>query len=98
MLEIPLVGGSVNAHQVFTMQLGENLLNFEIDYITSLDAPAWSMNIYKNDVPLVYGAMLEPGSDVVDFYVAGIGRLIFVGDEVTLDNLGSDNHLLWLEA
>jgi len=66
--------------------------------MTTLDAPAWSMDISRKGVPLVYGAMLEPGSDVIDFYGAGIGRLIFVGDDVTLDNLGVDNHLIWSDV
>lgn len=97
MQEVPLKSGAVNSHQVFTIQLGKNLLNFEVNYISYLDAPAWSMNIYKNGVPLVYGAMLEPGSDIVELYGANIGRLIFVGEEPTIDNLGVDNHLVWLD-
>ncbi|ACG60379.1 hypothetical protein phiPLPE_57 [Iodobacter phage PhiPLPE] len=97
MQEVPLQGGAVNAHQFFTLQLGRNLLDFTINYLTTLDAPAWSMDISRAKVPLVRGAMLEPGSDVIDLYNAGIGKLVFVGDDVTLDNLGSDNHLVWVE-
>lgn len=96
--EIPLQGGAINAHQFFTIQLGRNLLDFTVNYITSLDAPAWSMDISKSGVPLVYGAMLECGSDVIDLYDAGIGRLIVVGDDVTLDNLGVHSHLVWSDV
>ena len=94
MIEIPLQGGAVNAHQIFTMQLGENTLDFTLNYVTLYDS--WSLDIERDDVSLVNGAMLEPGSDIIKTYNAGIGKLIFVGDEPTLDNLGSANHLVWV--
>ena len=96
MTEIPLSNGSVNAHQRFGIQLGENYLDFEIDYLSYLDVPAWTMNILRDGTYLVTGAMLVPGADVIANYRADIGRLVFVGDEVTLDNLGTDNHLVWV--
>lgn len=96
MTEIPLSSGSANAHQRFGIQLGENYLDFEIDYLSYIDKPAWSMNILRDGTYLVTGAMLVPGADVINGYRAGIGRLVFVGDEVTLDNLGIDNHLVWV--
>lgn len=96
MVEVPLLNGSENAHQRFSVQLGENVLDFQIDYVSYLDYPAWSMNVFRDGTPLIYGAMLEPGCDVIDNYQAGIGRLIFVGDSVTLDNLGIENHLVWV--
>lgn len=96
MQEIPLSNGSSNAHQEFTLQLGDNYLDFQINYISYTDTPAWSMNILRDGTPLVLGAMLVPGADVTGGYRAGIGRFVFVGDEVTLDNLGKDNHLVWV--
>lgn len=96
MEEIPLNAGPANAHQQFTMQLGENLLDFEVDYISYLTDPAWSMNIYRDGSPLVLGAMLEPGCDVTSTYRAGIGLFIFTGLPVTMNNLGIDNHLVWI--
>jgi hypothetical protein len=96
MVEIPLTNGATNAHQRFSVQLGTNLIDFQLDFISYLDKPAWSMNLYRDGSPLVYGAMLEPGCDVIDNYRAGIGLLIFVGDPVTLDNLGVANHLVWV--
>jgi hypothetical protein len=96
MVEIPLLSGSTNAHQRFSVQLGSNLINFEIDYISYLDNPAWSMNLFRDGSPLVRGAMLEPGCDVIANYRAKIGLLVFVGDPVTLDNLGIANHLVWV--
>lgn len=96
MTEIPLASGSANAHQQFSMELGENFLDFEVNYLTYIDKPAWTMNIYRDGTPLVLGAMLIPGADVIANYQADIGRLVFVGEEVTLDNLGIDNHLVWV--
>lgn len=96
MQEIPLTNGSANAHQEFTLQLGDNYLDFQINYISYTDTPAWTMNILRDGTPLVLGAMLVPGADVTSGYTADIGRFVFVGDEVTLDNLGKDNHLVWV--
>lgn len=96
MIEIPLSNGSANAHQRFGVTLGDNYLNFEIDYLSYLDTPGWSMNILRDGTYLVSGAMLVPGADIISTYRAGIGRLVFVGEEVTLNNLGIDNHLVWV--
>ena len=97
MLAIPLTSGAANAHQRFSVQLGENLLSFEIDFVSYLDEPYWSMNIIRDGSMLVAGAMLEPGCDVIQGYRAGIGMLVFTGAEVTLNNLGIDNALTWVE-
>lgn len=96
MTEIPLANGSANAHQQFGITLGENYLTFEVNYISYLDKPAWTMNVLRDGTYLVSGAMLVPGADVISTYRAGIGRLVFVGEEVTLNNLGVDNHLVWV--
>jgi len=96
MQEIPLTNGSANAHQEFTLQLGDNYLDFQINYISYTGTPAWTMNILRDGTPLVLGAMLVPGADVTSGYTADIGRFVFVGDEVTLDNPGKDNHLVWV--
>lgn len=96
MVEIPILSGATNAHQRFSSQLGVNLISFEIDYVSYLDNPAWSMNLFRDGSPLVMGAMLEPGCDVIANYRAKIGLLIFVGDPVTLDNLGIANQLVWV--
>ena len=95
MITIPLLNGAANAHQVFSVQLGDNFLQFTINYIT-LVGPAWSVDISREGVTLINGAMLEPNAIITDNYDADIGRLIFVGDDVTLDNLGVDNKLVWI--
>lgn len=96
MQTIPLAAGVDNAHQRFSVQLGDNLVAFQIDFISYLDAPAWSMNLMRGGVMLASGVMLEPGSDVIQSYQAGIGQLVFTGKDVTLDNLGVDNFLVWI--
>ncbi|NWC11884.1 hypothetical protein HX776_24160 [Pseudomonas agarici] len=96
MVTIPLASGVDNAHQRFSVQLGDNLISFQVDFVSYLDAPAWSMNLIRGGVTLASGVMLEPGSDVIQSYQAGIGQLVFTGKDVTLDNLGVDNFLVWI--
>lgn len=95
MITIPLLNGAANAHQVFNKQLGDNFLQFTINYVT-LAGPAWSVDISREGVVLINGAMLEPNAIITDNYDADIGRLIFTGEDVTLDNLGLDNKLVWV--
>ncbi len=94
MQTIPLRAGAANAHQRFSVQLGDNAIDFRLDYISYLEYPAWTMSLFRDGSPLVSGAMLEPGCDVIQGYRAGIGQLVFTGAEVTLDNLGVDNALV----
>lgn len=93
---IPLRAGAENAHQRFSAQLGDNLIDFEIDFVSYLDEPAWSMNLLRDGTRIVAGAMLEPGSDIIQSYRTGIGQMVFTGANVTLDNLGIDNFLVWI--
>ncbi|MGH9928342.1 MAG: phage baseplate plug family protein [Pyrinomonadaceae bacterium] len=96
MQTIPLKGGAANAHQRFNVQLGESLCAFELDYVSYTDAPAWNLNIRRDGSLMVAGAHLEPGCDIIQNNRAGIGRLVFVGEPVTLNNLGIDNALTWV--
>lgn len=92
---IPLVGGSLNAHQIFTVQLGDNLLDFTLNYLQS---GQWSVNIEREGTVLVAGAMLEPNADIIEAWQLGddIGKLVFTGENTTLDNLGINNTLTWV--
>lgn len=96
MITLPLKSGAANAHHTFNMQLGDNFLEFTLNYIT-VYGPAWSVDIRREGELLVGGAMLEPGADIIETYNAGIGKLYFYGADVTLDNLGKDNRLVWYE-
>lgn len=91
---IPLTGGADNAHQIFTVLLGENLLEFKLNYIT-VEGPAWSMDISRGGVNLAYGIMLEPNAELLTGLYLDIGSLSFTGVEATLDNLGVNNQLSW---
>lgn len=93
---IPLRAGAENAHQRFSVQLGDNLIDFEVDFVSYLDEPAWSMNLLRDGTRIVAGAMLEPGSDIIQSYRTGVGQMVFTGSNVTLDNLGVDNFLVWI--
>lgn len=95
MINIPLLNGASNAHQSFSIQLGDNFLTFVINYVTEA-GPAWSVDISREGVLLISGAMLEPNAIITDNYNANIGKLVFVGDDVTLNNLGVDNNLVWV--
>lgn len=94
--EIPLQGGAVNAHQTIQVQLGDNLVDITLDYRTTLEQ--WSMKIIQAGNVLVQSTMLEPNTNIIQHYPQlrdTIGKLWFVGDEATLDNLGSSNALVW---
>ncbi len=93
MITIPLKSGSINSHQIFYVQLGDNFLEFRLNYITRF--PGWSLDLYKEGVLLIAGAMLVSSEDIVKNFNADIGRLLFVGEDPTIDNLGSANKLVW---
>ena len=62
-VEVPLQNGAVNAHQKFNIQLGDNLLDFEVNYVGSYTGePGWSMDISRDGSRLVSGAMLVTGA------------------------------------
>jgi len=42
--------------------------------------------------------MLVSGAEVTKNFNADIGRLLFVGDDPTIDNLGLSNQLVWEDA
>lgn len=98
MQTIPLSSGAANAHQSFSVSLGSQVIRFDINFLSYLDGPAWAMDLYRDGTPLALGAMLEPGCDVIETYNTGIGRLVFVGDAPTLDNLGITNELVWVAS
>ncbi|WP_368647970.1 hypothetical protein [Castellaniella ginsengisoli] len=100
MIEIALRAGSANAHQRFTQRLGENLLEFRVNFLAYQEVPLWTLDIYRDGAPVALGMGLNAGAVLTEGYnlPSDIGRLIFVGVEATLDNLGKDNHLVWLPA
>lgn len=98
MIEIALRNGSAQSHQRFAMRLENNFLDFEVNYLSYLDEPVWTLDIYRDGTPLVLGAWLVPGAELNAAYPPGIGRFIFVGDKPDIDNLGVANHLVWVPS
>lgn len=96
MQEIPLSSGAANSHQTFTLKLGDNTIDFRVDFISYTDTPAWTLSASIDGIDYITGAMLVPNAEISKSYRAGLGRFFFVGAEVTIDNLGIDNHLLWV--
>lgn len=98
MIEIPLKNGSAHAHQRFVQRLGGNLLEFRVNYLAYQEKPLWVLDIYRDGAPVAIGMGLNAGAVLTEVYNLpdDIGRLMFVGIEATLDNLGVGNHLVWL--
>ncbi len=94
MLTIPLKAGAVNAHLTSTTTLGDESFTLVQNYVTPMGRGAWSLDVWLDDARVKSGMMLEPNS----IYKLGgsYGRLAFVGDEATLDNLGIANSLVWI--
>lgn len=93
MTQIPLKGGAQNSHQIIDIQLGDNLVELRLNY---QQTGQWSVDLYIDDLPVALGAMLEPNADIIEAFKLDIGKLIFVGDDTTLDNLGVNNSLVWV--
>ena len=54
------------------------------------------MNLLIEGVLIAAGVMLEPNCDVIENYNLDIGKLVFTGENTTLDNLGVSNALQWV--
>ncbi len=93
---IPLVGGAVNAHQQFEVQLGDVLALIKLDWRTLTEL--WSMRIDVEGVNLVNGAILQPNADIIKPWnlTSILGNLVFTGEDPTLDNIGLANQLTWV--
>ena len=96
MINIELNGGAANAHQTFTMVLSDRNLNFKLDWNTLNEY--WSLSVFEGETNIIYNMCLLPNCEIsrVDPVDIG-GAFFFVGQEPTLDNLGKDNFLIWVE-
>jgi len=94
MIEIPLQSGAINSHQRFSIQLGNNLVDFRLDWNYLYNR--WLVNITIEGVAKLSGGVLAAGG-TINRSVTDMGRLYFVGDDATLDNLGQSNHLVWVD-
>lgn len=107
---MPLSGGISNASYTQYVTLGDYSLQLNVNYQQN---GQWYMDVIADgdvgDVPvttidevdyIAMGVMLEGGADIISMYgiTNTFGQLFFVGDEATLDNLGSDNSLVWYSS
>lgn len=106
---IPLSGGETNANYSFTVQLGDYYLKFELHYQQSGQWLMYILPVGDTELPtfeindtdyICAPVMLEGGCDIIEEYdlTDTLGQLFIVGDEPTLDNLGSSNQLVWYSA
>jgi len=94
MITIPLSNGAVNAHPVFEIELGDNTVEFRINWNTT--EQYWSADLYVEGELKCAGVILLVGDELISAYNAGLGKLVMVGIDPTLDNLGVDNRLIWI--
>ena len=96
MITIPLDGSAVNAHQSFSITLGDNTCDFVVNYNTQ--AQGWFVDISVSGVSKIKGMALVANCEISKSYNSDIGRFFFVttdNTDTTLDNLGKSNQLLW---
>lgn len=94
MIEIPLQAGVENSHQVFDVQLGDNLFGFELDYQYLYQR--WLVNIDVDGERIISGSVLAAGS-CLNRGAGENGLIYFVGDDATIDNIGKQNSLIWVK-
>lgn len=94
---IPLEGGAVNAHQTFSVELLGREITFKLDWCGYVQEPFWNLDLLERGLPLVLGLKLVPGCDLIEPYHLDLGKVVMIGEEPTLDNLGVDNTLVWID-
>lgn len=92
MIEIPLKNGAENARQEFSVTLNDVTMDFSVKYLSYLDEPMWIIDVHIDGTPVTLGKGLQPNGwiNLYDY-----GKLVFVGESATLDNLGVNNKLIW---
>ena len=96
MIEIPLRSGAEYARHQFIVNVGDNQLLIKQEYLSYLDTPQWVISIFRESLPVVLSKPLVPNVEITSQAKMNIGRIVFVGGEATLDNLGEDNKLIWV--
>lgn len=94
MIIVPVRAGARYSHQRFSVQLGDNLVDFRLDWNYLYDR--WAVNLDIEGVRVLSGGILAAGA-AVNRHVEGMGALYFIGDDATVDNLGKNNQLVWVD-
>lgn len=97
MINIALLAGVQNAHQRFSQRVNGWMLDFQIDFVSYTPNPHWVMSVQIDGAPLADGIPLNVGADLLaNQNVGNFGKLVFVGEPATIDNLGIANKLVWV--
>lgn len=91
---IPLVGGAANADYTFDVQLGDNTVGFRVHYLTT--QAQWTCDLSVEGTIVAAGVMLLTGDELIGIYHTGLGKLVLNGTDPTLDDLGTNNQLVWI--
>lgn len=96
MIEIPLKGGYEYSKQSFITNLDNNQVMFDLEFLSYVENPHWVISVYRDSLPIVVSRALLANTEITTFSTMNVGRIVFVGEEATLDNLGVDNKLIWV--
>jgi hypothetical protein len=93
MITIPLQGGVANSHQILFVQLGARLFEFRINWRGYINS--WEVDLYVEGALIAAGVSLKPDAEITAPYSHIPERIFFTGLEPTIDNLGSDNSMVY---
>lgn len=92
---VQLTGGADNAYHSVDVQLGDNYVTLRFSYMVSLSA--WAMDVIQDGSPAYAGVMLMVNADMLLSWQVRetFGAMTLIGDEPTIDNLGTGCFLVW---
>ena len=92
MFSIPIRGNDKN--QRFEIQLGENLVEFRLNYLENFEQ--WAIDMSIEGELIAAGAILLPGQLIAQLTAERLGGVLgFLGEPATLENLGLANRLVF---
>lgn len=94
-MQIPLSAGAANADTSFEINIDDVIYVMRLQYKAL--TKTWSLSIYRNGEPVALGIRLVKGCDLLSAYLdLNFGRLVVLGEEPTLSNLGISSFLVWV--
>lgn len=94
-MQIPLTAGAANADTTFQINIEDVVYTMRLQYRTLVKC--WSLSIFEGSEPIALGLRLVRGCDLLSSYLElNFGKLVVVGDEPSLDNLGISSFLIWI--
>lgn len=95
MFEVKMQGTVRNAHQEFSVTLGDYIFNFNMDWRERYEEWSVRIQVEGQEDSLITDAVLNPGTNLLDG-INGYGRFYSYGEQPTLDNIGIDSFLIWV--